>query len=333
MVDVNILNDLLKGRNGVKIKKQSPFQKDQRKNTLEKETLPPPPLFGMLDRRIQWGDLVSPRAMWEFTLSDAWTAIPTLLAMGGLFLLALLILVVIKKVLIWALMKIAGQRYNMQKWILKSQTIVGGKVNKRIWETAPNHRWFNGIHILIESMFFVGVAAACLFAAAVGDVNVWQNPIAISVIGIVITYIFGAGLQQAGSGYFFFLNNCMTPGEYWEQIGGGISGRVCNITPFFVEFEAQDDLEKGKGGMLLQRANMTTVLMSNWQRNYYKESEAPELSKEEVITKDQVFNPRTPPKMPPQHNVFFVPDTSTKGTTPTKGGPTPTEAANRVKDY
>jgi len=288
----------------------------------------------MINRRIQWGDLVSPRAMWEFTLSDAWTAIPTLLAMGGLFLLALLILVVIKKVLIWILMKIANQRYSTHKWILKSQTVIGGAVKKRTWETAPIHRWFNGVHILIESMFFVGVAAACLFAAAVGDVNVWQNPIAISVIGIVITYIFGAGLQQAGSGYFFFLNNCMTPGEYWEQIGGGISGRVCNITPFFVEFEAQDDLEKGKGngGLLLQRANMTTVLMSNWQRNYYKESEAPELSREE-ISKDNVYNPRAPPRTPPQHSVFIVPEalpTTKESTVQPKAA---MATANRVKEY
>ena len=37
------------------------------------------------EHAIRWGDLLSPRAMYEFTLTDAVNSLPTLLAMGGFF--------------------------------------------------------------------------------------------------------------------------------------------------------------------------------------------------------------------------------------------------------
>jgi len=246
----------------------------------------------MVYRRITWGDLVSPRAMWSFTFEDAWTAIPTLLAMGGLFIASIAALYIVKKFIFWMLTKFRRcGTHNSHKWLLKKEEMVGGKIKKKTWDQSEKrtHRIFNIIHLVIETFFFVGIVAAALFACAVGDVNVWQSPVAISVIGIVITYIFGAGLQQAGSGYFFFMNNCMSPGEWWQQVGGGIRGRVSNITPFFVEFETKNPKT---GGALLQRAPMTLVLGGIWERDYAAED------MEDPVFADDIEYQRSKPPQP-----------------------------------
>jgi hypothetical protein len=235
----------------------------------------------MFERRIAWGDLVSPRAMWSFTLGDAGGAIPTLLAMGGLFLTCLIVLYIVKKLVLFMLNS-CRKPYTLHKFILKKQErVAGAKVVKKTWERTDNtvHRFFNYMHLIVESIFFIGIIVSVLFAAAVGNVNVWESPVAISVIGIAVTYIFASGLQQVGAGYFFYLNNLMTPGEWWTQIGGGIDGRVCNITPFFVEFESRDP---EKGGALLQRASMMEIVTGRWQRNYRKESDEEPVTKEEL---------------------------------------------------
>lgn len=233
----------------------------------------------MLERRLAWGDLISPRAMWSFTLGDAAGAIPTLLAMGGLFLACLFTLYIVKKITL-LLLGCCRKQYTVQKWILKKQERVpGAKMAKLTWRSADSmtHRFFNYTHLVVESLFFIGLMVSVLFAAAVGNVNVWESPVAISVIGIVFTYIFGSGLQQVGAGYFFYMNNLMTPGEYWERVGGGVGGRVCNITPFYVEFEAR---EPEYGGFLLQRASMMDVVTGNWQHNPRKEDDEAPLTKE-----------------------------------------------------
>lgn len=238
----------------------------------------------MLERRIAWGDLVSPRAMWSFTLGDASGAIPTLLAMGGIFLACLFALYIVKRLVVWML-NMCRRPYTLHKYILKKQEPVkGAKLVKKTWERtdATVHRFFNYMHLAVESLFFVGIVVSVLFVAAIGNINVWENPIAISMLGIVITYIFGSGLQQVGAGYFFYMNNLMTPGEWWSQIGGGIDGRVCSITPFYVEFEARDPEH---GGALLQRSSMMDVVMGRWQRNYRKESD------EEPVTKEELGEP------------------------------------------
>jgi small-conductance mechanosensitive channel len=195
--------------------------------------------------------------------------IPTVIVMCLSLLAGFIILYIVKKLVLWGLMKCARQRYGYKKWIARDvERKVGSKLAKITWESKESHYMFNYIHIFIESLFFIGLLITLLLAASFGGINVWQNPIALSVITVAVGYVFAAGLQQLGSGYFFFLTNYMSPGEWWEQVGGGISGRVINITPFYVEFET---LNIERTGALIQRAGMSTVIMSNWQRNYHKE--------------------------------------------------------------
>lgn len=232
----------------------------------------------MNEYKIRWEDLASPRTLISDQFAAAMDTVPTLIVVALCFFAGIISLYVSKKLTVWMLMKCARQPYTLQKWVAKKVQTTG-PVKNITWATAPTHHFFNYVHIFIESLFFLGVIITAVLAFSFGGVNIWQNPVAVSVIILVVTYVFATGLQQLGSGYFFFLNNCMTPGEWWEQVGGGISGRVCNITPFFIEFESKD-LEHG--GLILQRASMSTAFMSNWQRNYYKESEEPHLSKETV---------------------------------------------------
>lgn len=241
--------------------------------------------------KIRWEDLRSPGSLIRITFDDAISTIPTLIVMALCFFAGLIVLYVAKKLFIWALMKCARQPYGSKKWVAKKVARNEGTKFARVtWETTHTHRWFNYIHIFIESLFFLGLVITTLLAASFGGINVWQNPIALSLITVAVGYIFASGLQQLGSGYFFFLTNYMSPDEWWEQIGGGISGRVCNITPFFVEFEGIDPVH---GGLVLQRAGMTTVFMSNWQRNYYRES-----TEIHLTTDADLENQNTPPRAP-----------------------------------
>lgn len=226
--------------------------------------------------RVRWEDLASPRDFLGATFEDAIATIPTLIVMCLCLLAGFIVLYIVKKLVLWAFMKCARQRYGYKKWIAKTiEQKPGSKFAKIVWESKESHYMFNYIHIFIESLFFIGLLITILLAASFGGINVWQNPIALSVITVAVGYVFAAGLQQLGSGYFFFLTNYMSPGEWWEQVGGGISGRVINITPFYVEFET---LNIERTGALIQRAGMSTVIMSNWQRNYQKED------KELVVT-------------------------------------------------
>ena len=226
--------------------------------------------------RVRWEDLASPRDFLGATFEDAIATIPTLIVMCLCLLAGFIVLYIVKKLVLWAFMKCARQRYGYKKWIAKTiEQKPGSKFAKIVWESKESHYMFNYIHIFIESLFFIGLLITILLAASFGGINVWQNPIALSVITVAVGYVFAAGLQQLGSGYFFFLTNYMSPGEWWEQVGGGISGRVINITPFYVEFET---LNIERTGALIQRAGMSTVIMSNWQRNYQKED------KEFVVT-------------------------------------------------
>lgn len=233
-----------------------------------------------MEYKIRWADLASPRTLIDDQYNEAIQTIPTLIVVGLCFFAGIIALYVTKKLSVWMLMKCARQPYTLKKWVAK-KVETGNQVKKITWEAAHTHRFFNYVHIFIESLFFLGIVITSVLAFSFGGVNIWQNPVAVSVIILIVTYVFGTGLQQLGSGYFFFLNNCMTPGEWWEQVGGGISGRVCNITPFFIEFESRD-IEHG--GLLLQRASMSMAFMANWQRNYRKESEEPHLTKDEVQT-------------------------------------------------
>jgi hypothetical protein len=219
--------------------------------------------------RVRWEDLASPRTFMSEIYYEGIDTIPTVIVMCLSLLAGFIILYIVKKLVLWGLMKCARQRYGYKKWIARDvERKAGSKLAKITWESKESHYMFNYIHIFIESLFFIGLLITLLLAASFGGINVWQNPIALSVITVAVGYVFAAGLQQLGSGYFFFLTNYMSPGEWWEQVGGGISGRVINITPFYVEFET---LNIERTGALIQRAGMSTVIMSNWQRNYHKE--------------------------------------------------------------
>lgn len=231
------------------------------------------------EHAIRWGDLLSPRAMYAYTLHDAWKSIPTLMAMAGFFLVAMLVLYIGKRILQWVFLGREMQRkYILEKRIVDKET---GRV-ECIWVEAPVHHYGSVAHLVIETFFFLGMIIAALFAFAIGDMNLWQSAIGSVGIGIIGTYVFGAGLQQIGAGYFFLLFNFMEYGEYWEQVGGQMGGRVARITAFFVEFEKYDPESQSA---LLERAAMISIVTGNWRRNYHKEEHEPRVTRWNLTTK------------------------------------------------
>lgn len=214
---------------------------------------------------VRWGDLLSPRAMYDFTIGDAWGALPTLLAMGGLFLLAVLIIFVIKKLAEWLLLC----RQQRKKFVVVNRKNAGveGKVI-RVWRPFSRGYYGSIVHVVLETLFFVALIIAAFFAAAAGNVNIWESPVALSIITVVVTYIFGGPLQNVGNGWGVFISNSMVYGEYWRLEGAGIEGFVSYISPFFVELER---IDKVSGGILIHRVTMTTVFNGNWTRDINKE--------------------------------------------------------------
>lgn len=218
-------------------------------------------------RAIRWGDLISPRAMYEFTLADAWGSLPTLFTMTGMFVGIVLVIYLVKKLLEWLLLP----KERFKKYVLDDTHTKNAQGRTiKVWRKMPTAHWGSIVHITLETIFFMGVLIAGLFAASIGGINIWESAIASVGIGIIGTYVLGTGLQQLGSSFFFFATNAMSVDEYWTLVGGGIEGRVSRITPFFVEMMCIID-----GHGCLNRVSMTTALTSNWRRDYFKEAHEP----------------------------------------------------------
>lgn len=221
-----------------------------------------------MKHEVRWGDLISPRAVYNFTLADAWGSLPNLILMGAIFAASVLIIAIVRRLLLFIFLPKERQR----KFVLEQITKQDGQVIKR-WRPVPTYHWGSIAHVIAESVFFVGFVLAALFSAAVGNVNLWESPITSLSISLVGTYVFSTGLQQFGAYFFFALSNAMDAGEYWELIGSGIGGRISRISPFFVEFM----LLGPEGHGVLHRVSMMTVMTGNWQRNFYKEKHEPEI--------------------------------------------------------
>ena len=226
-------------------------------------------------RSIRWSDLISPREMYEFTLADAWGSLPTLFAMAGFLLACILVIYIIKKILEWILLP----RERFKKYVLedtKERDAQGRTV--KVWRKMPTTHYGSVAHLVLETLFCVGLIISALFAASIGGVNLWQSAIASVGIGAVVTYVLGPGLQIAGAGFFFFLTNAMSVHEYWVLVGRGIEGRVSRISPFFVELMSMDANRHG----CMHRVCMLTVLNGDWQRSFYKEAHEPMIIMDKV---------------------------------------------------
>lgn len=231
----------------------------------------------MVAQNVRWKDLVSPRAMYEFTLADAWGALPTLLAMGGLFLLSCVIIFVVKKLIEWLLL--CGQQRKKYVLINTQHDPKTDMVVKRIWRPFSRGSYGSIVHVCLESMFFIALVIAGFFACSVGGVNIWESPLALSAVTIVITYIFGSVLQSAGSGWGVFITNSFVYGEYWVMEGSNIEGFVGYMNPFHMELERIDQVTSC---IKIHRVSMLTAFTANWTHDIHKEKHEKHPSKWEV---------------------------------------------------
>lgn len=225
----------------------------------------------LVSHTVRWGDLLSPRAVIQFTLEDAWNSLPTLLAMGGFFLVGIIVLLIGKKLLQYVFLSSYTHR-----WIIsKFKKGENGKVTP-YWMERPVHNYGTIMHLLITSLFLIGVGVLGIFTAAIGNINIWNSPLATVGIGLIGTYIFGTGLQQVGSYYFVLWFGGMTYQEYWSLVGSPIQGRVSRITPFFMELEYVNP--SNNEGTVTYRVPMITVLNGQWVHMHKREVSSPEAS-------------------------------------------------------
>jgi hypothetical protein len=213
--------------------------------------------------RLTWGDLVSPRAVYEFTLADAWGEFPIILAMLGFFVGGIVVLFAIKKLLQYFLLRREWQ----QRLALIDKTR-RGKEWRNTWARVPIYHAGTIWHLLLETLFVVGIVACALFAASVGGINIWLSAGGALALSVVGTYVFGPGLQQLGAGYYVLLTNSVCVGEYWEVVGTPVEGFVSRITPGFIELENGDP---DKGTAVLYRVPMASVAGREMRRDFQKE--------------------------------------------------------------
>ncbi len=227
---------------------------------------------------MRWGDLVSPRAVFEYTFSDAWNALPGLFAIYGILTGGILVLWLIKKALEWVIL----DRKIPSKYVLVACHTCKDDPNQKEleWRPTSTHTAGSILHVVLELVFFVGSTIVCLFAASIAGVNLWQSAIASIGIGLIGTYVFASGLGLLGSGLFFFLMNYFVIGQWWERSGAASEGgRVRRITAFYVEFER---IDKETGGALFVRVPMTTVILGSWEQNLYKEEYEQRVTRDEL---------------------------------------------------
>ena len=212
-------------------------------------------------QRLRWSDL-SPRAIYEFTVSDAFLSLPQLVAMAGFFLSGLLVMWILKKLLEFFLLILPG---NEDRSVY---AVDAYKKTERHWTYLTSSRAGNWFHLIIETVFISGVFVVCLFTGAIGNVKIWESPVAVASLSIVISYIFAPGLNQMGAGFFCFLFTMMPHNQYWEMTSGELGGFVKSATPIYVELESIHPHTKTA---LVVRVPMVTVIAATWQRNIHKE--------------------------------------------------------------
>jgi hypothetical protein len=207
------------------------------------------------------------REAYLFTVYDAWGALPTILAMVGIFIGMVAVMYGLKKLLE---MGFLYWQQPKRRVVTKCTECPGKKGTFDLtWDPVHDSSLGSIAHVVLETLFATGIVVAALFAGAVGDVNIWQSPIAATGIAVIVTYILAGGLQQIGSGFFFFLQNLMVYDQYWELAGSpNVGGRIDRITPFYVEFIGIDAATRTTVSI---RVPMTTVISSIWKRNYQKE--------------------------------------------------------------
>lgn len=221
-------------------------------------------------RDMTFRDLFSPRVVYSYTIEEAWGATPRILMMMGVFLGCIVAAFLLKKLLEW----IFFRRYMRDKYVLSSCEDCGKFVNKR-WIRASTQHWASIGHLIVETFFVVVFIFIAIFTCAVGGIEFWTTAVGVGLLALVLSYVFGPGLQQAGSAYFVYLTNAVSYDEWWCVVGTNVQGRVVRITPFYVELESQDDENKSAQ---LFRVPMMTILTREMKRDYNKEANAPEVS-------------------------------------------------------
>ncbi len=112
--------------------------------------------------RLRWGDLISPRAVFEFTLGDAVAAIPSLLVIFSILAGGILLLWGIKKIV----EMITLRHQQPGKYVLVTCTTCPDGEEMQ-WRHTTTHTAGSVWHVILETVFFFGATIVALFAASI----------------------------------------------------------------------------------------------------------------------------------------------------------------------
>lgn len=221
-------------------------------------------------RHITFRDLISPRAVYSYTLEDAIDATPRMLIMISVLFGSVLVLYGIKKLIEMCIF----HKYMRKKYMLKKCEVCPDGVDKK-WVVAPIQHWSSVTHLILETLFIVMLLFVLMWACSLGGFDIWVSGTFVGLLTIVAGYALGPGLQQCGSGYFNNMFNLVSYGEYWRVCGTDSEGRVSRITPAFIELEGEHPISKTARTIRIPMADLLSRIM---ERDYAKEANAPEVS-------------------------------------------------------
>jgi len=212
--------------------------------------------------RVEFRDLMSPRALWQLTLGDAVGQLPLLLLMIAFFLAGLLVLSLVRWLVGLLLRQFEPRRYTYVYYRDNAQT------GKQIWAKLAPRRAANWIHLTTEILLLLFFALLVFFVLAIGNVNLWQSSFFLGILTGAILYVAAPILQLMAYGWLNLQTQPLAPGEYWERLGAPGHGGLVETYSLFLVWMRRIDAH---GCWMPVRVSMTDAMTGTWVRNLERE--------------------------------------------------------------
>lgn len=142
-----------------------------------------------------------------------------------------------------------------------------------VWEQKPARTCRSVLRVVLQTLFFAGVAFIIWIAAASAGFNVWTSALMSVAISAIAAYTFGTPLGLLGNGFVGNITNIVVVGQHLEIHGLGETwtGRVIAIYYLWIELERYDEVTKSAE---IIQIPWSDVLSRPRKRNYHRENTA-----------------------------------------------------------
>ena len=202
--------------------------------------------------------LLDPRALIEFTGSTIWNRLPWALLSFGVAFFGLVAVYIIVKVI---LASCCFSRKYHNRYIRNDKT--GHYYQDR-------HRMKSFAHVLIETLFFLGIFLVVWIASYVAGFNLFSSSLLSVGMGLVATYMFAIALQNMGAGYWIYVTDKVEEDQYlrFPQLGPDIHGIVAEMHPMYILLQRENNTNTS---LIEVQVPMTLVISSVVIRDFETE--------------------------------------------------------------